>query len=60
MNKYKVFLLKLCTVTASCALALSVAITPAACALMFHQPKVPKGMSKFVKSKHNSVNSQEN
>jgi len=56
MSKCYVLMVKICGLAASCALALGVAITPAACGFMFHQPKVPQGMSKFVKDSSSSEN----
>jgi cyclic lactone autoinducer peptide len=41
--------MKLFGLVASLALALGVASTQAACIMVFHQPKVPQGMGRFVK-----------
>ena len=51
MKKFKSIGLKACSVFASLALVLGVASAQATlCFIVFHQPKVPKGMSKFLKN----------
>lgn len=55
MRKFKTWILKSGGLTATCALALGIAFTPAACGIIFHQPKVPQGMSKFIKDRKQSA-----
>jgi len=50
MKRIKVMLTIFAGVITSIALTLGVASTQAVCMIHFHQPKVPQGMSKFIKS----------
>jgi len=50
MKKNKAVVMKLGGLLASLALVLGVASTQVACVMVFHQPKVPQGMSKFRKN----------
>ena len=47
MKKLSKIGIKFGGLVASCALLVGVASVNAACPVWFHQPKVPKGMSKF-------------
>ena len=51
MKRIKGTLIRLGGLLASCALVLGVASTQAACIMIFHQPKIPQGMSRFVRAK---------
>jgi len=52
MNKLCAAAMKLGGLLASCALAFGVASNQAVCIMVFHQPKVPQGMGKFVKGRN--------
>ncbi|MDR2590568.1 MAG: cyclic lactone autoinducer peptide [Oscillospiraceae bacterium] len=49
MKRLNVLVLRFCGLIASLALIVGVSTTSTICFLMFHQPKVPEGMSKFRK-----------
>jgi cyclic lactone autoinducer peptide len=49
MRKFQTVAMKMGGVVASLALILGVSSSQMACALWFHQPKVPEGMEKFKK-----------
>jgi len=49
MKKLNGLAAKLCGLLASMALVLGVASSQAVCISVFHQPKMPQGMGRFVK-----------
>lgn len=51
MKKLKALMLRFGGMFAALALAVGVTSTAAICVIVFHQPKVPQGMSKFLKEK---------
>jgi len=51
LKKFNRIAIKLGGLVASLALIIGVASSQVTCVSIFHQPKVPQGMSKFVKGK---------
>ena len=51
MKNIKGIVAKLSGLMAACALVMGVASSQVACAMVFHQPKVPQGMNKFTRKK---------
>ena len=49
LKRLKIIVTVICGLIASLALTLGVASAQALCVIHFHQPKVPQGMSKFLK-----------
>lgn len=51
MRKLNGIVIKVGGLLASCALALGIASSQAACIMIFHQPRVPQGMRKILRER---------